>query len=324
MANTSDIVGQRNDPEAPRYAGIATFALLPRLEEVERADVAVLGIPFDSGTSFRPGARFGPAHIRENSRQLHPYHQIHDAYPFRDQQVVDAGDVSVGPYGIDSAVRTIQAAAEKLTQAGIRIMALGGDHTIALPLLRAAAAKHGPLAVLHFDAHLDTWDVLHGASIWHGSPFRRAAEEGLLDLDRCQHVGIRGGVYDRTELEDDQRAGFEIIRSEEFQERSIPNIAEQIRRRLGSGPVYVSVDVDVLDPAHAPGTGTPEVAGINTREFFTVLRLLRGLDIVGCDVVEVAPAYDHAGVTGLAAAHTAWELLTLMGLRETAGEAHRS
>jgi agmatinase len=166
--------------------------------------------------------------------------------------------------------------------------------------------------VLHFDAHLDTWDVLHGASIWHGSPFRRAAEEGLLDLERCQHVGIRGGVYGPTEFEDDRRAGFEIIRTEEFQERSTASIAGQVRQRLGSGPVYISVDIDVLDPAFAPGTGTPEVAGLNTREFFAVLRLLRGLNIVGCDVVEVAPAYDHAGVTGLAAAHTAWELLTLM------------
>jgi agmatinase len=314
MESKRDIVGQRNEPETPRYAGIATFALLPRLEDVKRADVAVVGIPFDAGTSFRPGARFGPAHIREQSRQLHPYHQIHDAYPFRDQQVVDAGDFAVGPYGIDRAVQTIQAGAENLMQHATRILALGGDHTIALPLLRAAAAKHGPLAVLHFDAHLDTWDVLHSASIWHGSPFRRAAEEGLLDLDRCQHVGIRGGVYDPGELEDDRRAGFEIIRSEDFQERSIPSIADQIRQRLGSGPVYVSIDIDVLDPAFAPGTGTPEVAGINTREFFSVLRLLRGLNIVGGDVVEVAPAYDHAGVTGLAAAHTAWELLTLMSL----------
>lgn len=321
MTSKPDIVGQRDDPKTPRYAGIATFALLPRLEEVERADVAVVGIPFDSGTSFRPGARFGPAHIRENSRQLHPYHAGHDAYPFTDQQVVDAGDFSVSPYDVDGAVQAIQDGAEELAGQGTRILALGGDHTVALPLLRAAAAKHGPLAVLHFDAHLDTWDVLHGASIWHGSPFRRAAQEGLLDLERCQHVGIRGGVYGPTEFEDDRRAGFEIIRTEEFQERSTASIAAQVRQRLGSGPVYISVDIDVLDPAFAPGTGTPEVAGLNTREFFAVLRLLRGLNIVGCDVVEVAPAYDHAGVTGLAAAHTAWELLTLMSFSTSNEEA---
>ena len=315
MTTERNIIGQRDDPDLPRYAGIATFALLPRLEEVDHADIAVVGVPFDSGTSFRPGARFGPAHIREHSRQLHPYHQFHEAYPFREQQMADAGDIGVGPYGIERAVETIHANAERLVRGGSRILALGGDHTIALPLLRAAAAEHGPLAVLHFDAHLDTWDVLHGASIWHGSPFRRATEEGLLDLDHCQHVGIRGGVYGPDELDDDRRAGFEMIRSEEFQHRSMDGIAEQVRGRLGSGPVYVSIDIDVLDPSQAPGTGTPEVAGITTRELFAVLRGLRCLPIVGADVVEVAPAYDHAGITGLAAAHTAWELLTLMGLR---------
>ncbi len=314
MADDREIVGQRNDPEMPRYAGISTFALLPRIEDVGRADIAVLGLPFDAGTSFRPGARFGPAYIREHSRQLHPYHQIHDAYPFRDLQVADAGDVGVGPYDIPRAVERIHAHARELVDAETRIVALGGDHTVALPLLRAAAARYGPLAVLHFDAHLDTWDVLHGASIWHGSPFRRAAEEGLLDLARCQHVGIRGGVYDPGELEDDRRAGFSLIRSEEFVSAPVPALAERVRERLGSGPVYVSIDIDVLDPAFAPGTGTPEVAGISTREMFTLLRLLRGLRIVGADVVEVSPAYDHAGITGLAAAHTAWELITLMGL----------
>ena len=312
-----EVVGQRNDPDMPRYAGIATFALLPRLEDVEQADIAVIGIPFDSGTSFRPGARFGPAHIREHSRQLHPYHAVHDTYPFRDLQVVDAGDIGVGPYDVPRAIETIEAHARRHIQRSVRVVALGGDHTVALPLLRAAADAHGPLAVLHFDAHLDTWDALHGATLWHGSPFRRAAEKGLLDLEHCQHVGIRGGIYDPSELVDDGRAGFEIIRSEEFLDRSTTDIVSQICRRLGQVPVYVSVDIDVLDPAHAPGTGTPEVGGISTSQLFAVLRGLRGLSIVGGDVVEVAPAYDHAGLTGLAAAHTAWELVTLLGLSNT-------
>jgi agmatinase len=309
-------IGQRDDPGMPRYAGIATFALLPRLDEVEHADVAVVGIPFDGGTSLRPGARFGPAHVREHSRQLHPYHQQHDAFPFATQQVVDAGDMRVGPYGIEAAVEAIHEQARVLAQAGTSIVAIGGDHTVALPLLQAAAERHGPLAVLHLDAHLDTWDTLHGASIWHGSPFRRAAEEGLLDLEHCQHVGIRGGIYDASELDDDARAGFRIIRSEDFQRRSPEEIAERVRARLGSAPVYVSIDIDVLDPAHAPGTGTPEVAGLTTRELFGLLRALRGLPIVGADVVEVLPAYDHAGLTGLAAAHAVWELVTLIGLAD--------
>ncbi len=303
----------------PRYAGIATFGLLPRLEDVEHVDIAVVGIPFDAGTSFRPGARFGPSHVREHSRQLHPYHQPHDAFPFRDLQVADAGDIGVTPYDIPRAVATIEAQARALTRSGTRLVAIGGDHTIALPLLRAAAPDRGPLAVVHFDAHLDTWDVLHGATLWHGSPFRRAAEEGLLDLARCEHVGIRGGVYGPGELDDDSRAGFEIIRAEEFLARSPGDVAAQIRRRVGSAPVYISVDIDVLDPAYAPGTGTPEAGGISSAQLFGVLRALRGLDIVGCDVVEVAPAYDHAGITGLAAAHTAWELITLMGLTAPAG-----
>lgn len=301
----------------PRYAGLATFALLPRIEDVGRADIAVLGVPFDSGTSFRPGARFGPNHIREHSRQLHPYHQVHDAYPFSTLQVADAGDVGVGPYDIAQAVAAIETRAQSLIDSGSRVVALGGDHTIALPLLRAAARAHGPVAVLHFDAHLDTWDTLHGASVWHGSPFRRASEEGLIDLSRSQHVGIRGGIYDPSEIVDDQQLGFELVHCDEFQRRSVEDIVDQVRARLGDGPVYISVDIDVLDPAHAPGTGTPEVAGLTTRELFCTLRGLRGLDIVGCDVVEVAPAYDHAGITGLAAAHTAWELITLMGLRES-------
>lgn len=313
---TSSVIGQRDESEGPRYSGIATFALLPRIDQVEHADIAVVGIPFDSGTSFRPGARFGPSHIREQSRQLHPYHQVLDAYPFRDQQVADAGDFPVEPFSISRAVDKVESEAKKLGARGTRIVALGGDHTVALPLLRAVNETHGPVAVLHFDAHLDTWDVLHEESVWHGSPFRRAAEEGLMDLEHCQHVGIRGGVYDPEEFEDDRRAGFEIIRAQEFQERPLPELTGQIRRRLGDRPVYISVDIDVLDPAQAPGTGTPEVAGITTREFFTVLRGLRGLNIVGCDVVEVAPAYDHAGITGLAAAHTAWELITLMGLQD--------
>ncbi|MER7583936.1 agmatinase [Kitasatospora sp. NPDC097691] len=314
-------VGQRDDSQMPRYGGLTTYALLPRIEEVPHADVAVLGVPFDSGTSFRPGARFGPAHIRENSRQLHPYHQFLDVYPFNCQQVADAGDVAAGPFDIQRAVAVIEAAARRLVEGGTRIVALGGDHTVALPLMRAAAAAHGPLAVLHFDAHLDTWDMCHGASVWHGSPFRRASEEGILDLNHCQHVGTRGGVYDPSELVDDRKAGFERIDSQEFQDRPIDDIVAQIRRRLGARPVYVSVDIDVLDPAHAPATGTPEVGGLTTRELFGTLRGLSGLNIVGCDIVEVAPAYDHADVTGLAAAHTAWELISLIALGENRASA---
>ena len=305
-------IGQRDILDYPRYAGLATFALLPRIEDVPQADVAVLGIPFDAGTSFRPGARFGPNHIREASRQLHPYHQTHDVYPFRVNQVVDAGDLGVTPYSIEAAVASIEKAASGYAEQGIRLVTLGGDHTIALPLLRAVAKKNGPLGVIHFDAHLDTWDTDFGAPIWHGSPFRRAAEEGLLDSQRCVHVGLRGGVYDKTELEADGVLGFQIIRADDYETHGAAKIVERIRNRIEGGPVYISIDIDVLDPAHAPATGTPEVAGLTTRELFTTLRGLTGIGIVGADIVEVAPAYDHAALTGLVAAHTAWEVLSLM------------
>ncbi|MGC5170216.1 agmatinase [Microbacterium sp. DT81.1] len=312
MSNSDGPMGQRDIPGHPRYAGIATFALLPRIEDVPHADVAVLGIPFDAGTSYRPGARFGPAHIRECSRQLHPYHQTHDVHPFAVQQVADAGDLGVTPYDIAAAVSSIEFAASEYNERGTRLVVLGGDHTIALPLLRAVAKRNGPVAVIHFDAHLDTWDTHMGASLWHGSPFRRAAEEGLLDSTRCVHVGLRGGVYDKGELEADGVLGFQVIRADDFQAQSIADVLSRIRDRVGAGPVYLSVDIDVLDPAFAPGTGTPEPAGLTSRELFGAIRGLVGLDVVGADVVEVAPAYDHAGVTGLAAAHTAWEIIALM------------
>lgn len=319
-------IGQAEETGMPRYAGPATFALLPTADAVEHFDVGVLGVPFDAGTSFRPGARFGPNHVREASRQLHPYHQGLDVYPFAVHQVVDAGDVGVSPFAIEQSLTSIEAAAYRIVAAGAKVVAIGGDHTIALPLLRAAAKQHGPLGVIHFDAHLDTWDTLHGEPLWHGSPFRRAAEEGLLDPERCLHVGLRGGVYDRSELEEDGVLGFQVIRSDDFQFQSVPEIIERIRARISGGPVYVSIDIDVLDPAHAPGTGTPEVSGITTRELFNTLRGLTGLGVVGADIVEVLPAYDHAQLTGLAAAHTTWELLAILAhdaaqARGTAGAA---
>ncbi|HEX5858653.1 MAG TPA: agmatinase [Microbacterium sp.] len=312
MTNTGGPIGQRDIPGYPRYAGLPTFALLPRLEDVPHADVAVLGIPFDAGTSYRPGARFGPGHIRECSRQLHPYHQTLDVHPFAVQQVADAGDLGVTPYDIGAAVDAIETAATALGADGTKIVALGGDHTVALPLLRAVVKTNGPVGVIHFDAHLDTWDTHLGADVWHGSPFRRAAEEGLLDAGRCVHVGLRGGVYDKGELEADGHLGFQIIRADDFEHASIADTAARIRDRAGEGPVYLSIDIDVLDPSFAPGTGTPEPAGLSSRELFATLRALTGIEIVGADVVEVAPAYDHAGVTGLAAAHTAWEVICLM------------
>lgn len=296
----------------PRYAGLATFARLPQLRDVPRADIAVVGVPFDTGVSYRPGARFGPSHIREASRLLRPYNPAQDVEPFSAQQVADAGDISANPFDILDAVGQIERGATELTVGGTRLVTLGGDHTIALPLLRVAARQHGPLAVLHFDAHLDTWDTYFGAPITHGTPFRRASEEGLIDLTASTHVGTRGPLYGPEDLRDDARLGFAIISSPEIEAHGLASAIGRMLSRLGDRPVYVSVDIDVLDPAHAPGTGTPEAGGMTSRELLAMIRALRTANIVGADIVEVAPAYDHAQLTGIAASHVAYEIISAM------------
>lgn len=299
----------------PRYSGIATFARLPRIEDVPRADIAVVGIPFDSGVSYRPGTRFGPSHVRESSRLLRPYNPAQDVSPFVVAQVVDAGDIPVNPFDLTEAVTEVERAALALGEQVQRIVTIGGDHTVALPLLRAVAAKHGPVAVLHFDAHLDTWDTYFGAPITHGTPFRRASEEGLIDLTASCHVGTRGPLYSKQDLEDDERLGFSIVSSEYIEEHGVEAGIQRILQRVGDKPLYVSIDVDVLDPAHAPGTGTPEAGGLTSRELLRILRALGDRDIVGADVVEVSPAYDHAQITGIAASHVVYELVSLLAAR---------
>jgi agmatinase len=296
----------------PRYAGIATFARLPQLRDVSHADIAVVGVPFDTGVSYRPGARFGPSHIREASRLLRPYNPAQDVEPFSSQQVADAGDISANPFNILEAVDQIEHAATELSSGGTRLVTLGGDHTIALPLLRAVAKNHGPVAVLHFDAHLDTWDTYFGAPITHGTPFRRASEEGLIDLTASTHVGIRGPLYGPEDLRDDARLGFAIISSSEIETEGLSRAIERMLARLGSRPVYISVDVDVLDPAHAPGTGTPEAGGMTSRELLAMIRALRPVNLVGADIVELAPAYDHAQITAIAASHIASEIISAL------------
>ena len=310
-------LGPINAALVPRYAGPATYARLPRLDEVARADVAVVGVPFDTGVSFRPGARFGANHVREASRLLRPYNPAQDTSPFGNLQVADAGDMAVNPFNINEAIETIQANALDLTEGGTKLLTLGGDHTIALPLLRAASERAGqPVAMLHFDAHLDTWDSYFGAEYTHGTPFRRAVEEGILDTEAISHVGTRGPLYGKRDLEDDRRFGFGIVTSSDVFRQGVDEVVAKLRDRIGNRPLYISVDIDVLDPAHAPGTGTPEAGGMTSRELLEILRGMRGLNLVGADVVEVAPAYDHADITAVAASHVAYDLITLMGLGE--------
>lgn len=306
------VTGPLDSSLIPRFAGIATFARLPRLDQVPHADIAVVGIPFDAGVSYRPGARFGPAHVRDASRLLRPYNPQQDVEPFAVQQVVDAGDFAVNPFNIAEALEQIEAGAREITANGTRLLAIGGDHTIALPLLRNVAGSVGPVTVVHFDAHLDTWDTYFGAPMTHGTPFRRASEEGLINPETSVHIGTRGPLYSRDDLRDDERLGFAVITSQDFQDDGLKSTIERILKRIGDTPVYVSVDIDVLDPAHAPGTGTPEAGGLTSRELLTVIRALSETRIVGADVVEVSPAYDHAQITAVSASQVAYELISAM------------
>ncbi|MFG3292011.1 agmatinase [Streptomyces sp. NPDC048179] len=311
---TTEPRGPVDSSRVPRYAGPATFARLPRLDEVARADIAVVGVPFDTGVSYRPGARFAPAAVREASRLLRPYHPGLDVSPFAAAQVADAGDIPVNPFDINEAIETVEEEAGRLQSEGTKLVTIGGDHTIALPLLRAVSKRQGPVAVLHFDAHLDTWDTYFGAEYTHGTPFRRAVEEGIVDTEALSHVGTRGPLYGKRDLEEDRRLGFGIVTSSDVLRRGVDETVDALRQRIGDRPLYVSVDIDVLDPAHAPGTGTPEAGGMTSRELLEILRGLAGLNLVGGDIVEVAPAYDHADITSFAASHVAYDLISLLTL----------
>jgi agmatinase len=308
--NTGKIIGQVDATQMPRYGGIATFAHLPQINEVSDVDVAIVGVPFDSGVSYRPGARFGPNHVRESSRLLRPFNPAVNVSPFATQQVVDAGDIAANPFDIEEAISSIHKSYDQLLERAKRIVTIGGDHTITLPILRSLKAKHGPISVVHFDAHLDTWDSYFGADYTHGTTFRRASEEGLLDPEGCMHIGIRGPLYAAKDLTDDKALGFQIFSSIEFQDLGVAAAIEKMKARVGKRPMYISIDIDVLDPAHAPGTGTPEAGGLTSRELLSLLRATAGMHVVGADIVEVAPAYDHAQITGIAASHAMYELIS--------------
>ena len=312
---TGDVVGQVDATKIPRYGGLSTFALLPRMDEVQTADIAVVGVPFDAGVSYRPGARFGPSHVREASRLLRPFNPELKTSPFASQQVVDAGDIPANPFDIEAALESIESSYSRLLDRAKKVIAIGGDHTITLAILRALKAKHGPISVIHFDAHLDTWDSYFGADYTHGTTFRRASEEGLLDMQGCIHIGIRGPLYAASNLEDDRELGFQIFSAVQLEELGITEAIARMKKRVGAKPVYISIDIDVLDPAHAPGTGTPEAGGMTSRELLQILRASKDFNLVGADVVEVAPAYDHAQITGIAASHCIYEILSAMAVK---------
>lgn len=298
--------------EMPRFAGIATFMRLPATHDPADLDVAVVGVPFDIGTSNRPGARFGPRGIRDESVLLRPYNMATRAAPFDSLRIDDTGDVATNPYNLADAVDRITAHFHSLVSHDVVTAALGGDHTIVLPILRAMAAKHGPVGLVHIDAHTDINEHMFGEQIAHGTPFRRAVEEGLLDCARVTQIGMRGTGYEADDFDWSTEQGFRVVQVEECWNRSLVPLMAEVREQVGGGPVYISFDIDGLDPAFAPGTGTPEIGGLTTAQALEIIRGCRGLDIVGCDLVEVAPIYDPTGLTSLTAANLIFEMLCVL------------
>jgi agmatinase len=302
-----------NSFETPRFSGVRTFMRLPNVQDLQNADVAIVGAPFDTGASFRVGARFGPEGIRSASHLLRPYNPSQDVSVFEHLSAIDYGDVPVVPGFIEESYERIAEGLEEVHRAGVVPIVLGGDHSIALPELRAAAAVHGPLALVQFDSHADTWDAYFGKKYNHGTVFRRALEEGLLVPEHSIQVGMRGSLYDSGDLAASGELGFDLLTTDAVRKLGMEETIARIRERVGETKAYVSFDVDFVDPAFAPGTGTPEVGGFSSREAQQFVRGLAGTQVVGCDVVEVYPQYDGPGqVTALLAANVAFELLSLI------------
>jgi guanidinobutyrase len=296
----------------PRFGGITTFMRLPGVTPVDELDVAVVGVPFDIGTSNRPGARFGPRGIRSESVLLRPYNMATRAAPFDSLRIDDTGDVATNPYNLHDSVARIEDHFRALLDHGVITATLGGDHTIVLPILRAMAAKYGPVGLIHVDAHTDINDSMFGESVAHGTPFRRATEEGLLDLRRVVQIGVRGTGYEADDFDWSRSQGFRVVQVEECWHRSLGPLMDEVRSQLGAGPVYLSFDIDGIDPAFAPGTGTPEVGGLTSIQALEIIRGARGLDLVGADLVEVAPVYDPTGSTALLGANLVYEMLCVL------------
>jgi agmatinase len=296
----------------PRFAGIRTFMRLPHVTELDGVEAAAIGIPFDTGTSFRSGARFGPEAIRSASALLRPFHTGFGIDLVEAVATVDYGDLPIAPGDTEGTYSRVEEALAPVVEAGVFPLVMGGDHSITLAELRALARVHGPLALVQLDSHTDTWEAYFGQRYFHGTTFKRAVEEELLDPHASVQAGIRGSVYAASDLGDARELGFRVIQNDELRELGPEGFSATVRERARDLPVFLSFDIDFLDPAVAPGTGTPEVAGFTTAEAVALLRSLRGIRLAGCDVVEVSPPYDSPGQpTALAAANVLWELLAL-------------
>lgn len=296
----------------PRFGGIATMMRLPAAESTAELDACFVGVPFDLGTSNRNGARLGPRQIRAESVLLRPYNMATRAAPFDSLRVADIGDIATNPYNLHDSIDRIEAAYRDIIVGGCRPIGLGGDHTVTLPILRAMHAKYGRIGLIHVDAHADVNDTMFGEKIAHGTPFRRAVEEGLLDCNRVVQIGLRGTGYEAEDFDWCRQQGFRVVTAEACWHRSLVPLMEEVRARVQGGPVYISFDIDGIDPAYAPGTGTPEIGGLTVPQALEIVRGARGLDIVGADLVEVSPPYDPFGTTALLGANLAFELLCVL------------
>ncbi len=286
---------------------------LPHTRDPVGLDVALLGIPFDGGVVYRPGARFGPRDVRQHSSLIRPYHPVLKVSPFNVLRVADVGDVDVNPVSIEDTHARVEQAVTAIVNAGAIPVCIGGDHSLSLAVLRAVARRHGPVGMVHVDSHQDMWDAYFGNRFFHGAPFRRALEEGLLEGHRIVQVGIRGPVYSDSDFDFGRQHGVRVIRAEDVAREGIGGVREQLRA-VGRGPVYLSFDIDGVDPAFAPGTGTPEVGGLTSREALEIVRALAGLPLVGADVVEVSPPYDHGNITALLAANLLFEIVSVLAV----------
>lgn len=314
MTPTTDHPQPQDAAQLPRYAGLPTFMRLPLrdFDRLHELDIALVGIPWDAGTTNRAGARHGPREVRNQSSLMRRVHHVSRIAPYDLARVADVGDVALPPMDVMQGLHAIEAAYAAIAAAGVRPLSVGGDHLVTLPVFRGIARRQ-PLAMVHFDAHSDTNDSYFGGQKYtHGTPFRRAVEEGLLDPARTVQIGIRGSVYDADDLAFAREAGIRVIHMEEFAARPVDEVLAEVRATVGDAPTYVSFDVDCLDPCFAPGTGTPEIGGLSTLQAQHMVRGLQGLNLVGADVVEVAPPFDVGGVTALVGATMAFELLCLL------------
>ena len=298
--------------EVPRFAGPNTFMRLPQSETAEGLDVAVLGVPMDIGTSWRSGTRFGPKQIRAESAMIRPYNMATGAAPFDSLQVADIGDIAINTFSLADSLAIIEDSYGAILKYDVIPVAIGGDHSITLPILRAMAARHGPLGLIHIDAHADVNDQMFGERETHGTVFRRAFEEGLIRPKQTFQIGIRGTGYAATDFTEARGWGFRQFPAEALWHKSLSPLGQEIRDEIGDTKVYVTYDIDSLDPAYAPGTGTPEIAGLTTPQALQLIHALHGVNVVGCDLVEVSPPYDPSGNTALTAANLIYEMLCIL------------